>query len=521
MGIGPHTVSYTYNATNGSVGAWVILTVTTPGCPPVTDTVANINVNQIPNADITSTPANPCVLSAKTFQPTAPMMAGFSYTWNFGAGANPPTANTYGPHVVEYFSAGSKTAQLIVSSNEAGASCSDTSTVTFTVNLCPGQITGRVFINTTTTDTVGIQSTNVRLFADMNLDGIADNSTVIRNVFTNTEGRYSMASLTPGYYVIVETQPSGYFSLWDDDTSEDFDSLSNINPNDNIIPVTIEPNEIDSRNFFVEVVSPGIISGYVFEDFNSSQTPQPEEGIPAVVVNLHTDNNADGIADGGPVATAMTNGIGFYTFGGMALGNYVLVEVQPAGYNNVMDIDPSNDGDVVPNTNMMNDTLPLTLSNTENDADNFFIESTPCSQFVTTTQDDVPGSLRYAIACADDWDTIKFHTILTNQVLHINAGRIEIDKNLYIHSTLSPTVMIQSDNSGAFKIFAGKTVEFKGIDFTSGLSGYPGAEFDNYGHLILWNDQVYKNPLLLPGDYIIFNDDGAELTIKGTFQLHD
>jgi hypothetical protein len=133
-----------------------------------------------------------------------------------------------------------------------------------------------------------------------------------------------MASITPGYYVIIETQPSGYFSLWEDDTSEDFDSLSNLVPNDNIIPVTVESSELDTRNFFVEVISPGIISGYVFEDFNGDQASQPAEGIPGVSVKLHADANADGIPDGAPVATVTTNGVGFYTIGGMATGNYVL-----------------------------------------------------------------------------------------------------------------------------------------------------------------------------------------------------
>jgi hypothetical protein len=285
--------------------------------------------------------------------------------------------------------------------------------------------------------------------------------------------------------------------------------------------VTVESSELDTRNFFVEVISPGIISGYVFEDFNGDQAPQSAEGIPGVTVKLHADTNADGIADGAPVATVTTNGVGFYTIGGMATGNYVLVEVQPNGYNSILDIDPTNDGDVVPNTNMMNDTLPLTLTNAEVDAENFFIDATPCNQYVTTTEDNVPGSLRFAIECAQDWDTIYFHTALSNQIVHITAGRIDINKNLYIYSNISPTVDVKSDISGAFKIFAGNTVEMKGINFTSGLSGTLGAQFENYGHLILWNSQVFRNALLAPGEYLIYNHSPGDLTTKGTFQLHN
>ncbi len=519
-GIGPHEITYTYNTTNGSVGAWVILTVTTPGCPPVTDTVANVHVNALPNSAITTSPGTPCIFGPKTFQPTAAEVPGYSYQWNFGAGAIPATASGYGPYTVEYSTAGSKTVKLVVWTNEAGASCVDSTTVTFTINTCPGQITGRVFLDTQTTDTVGIANVTVRLYADQNLDGLADNGVIIRTVSTNAQGRYSMASITPGYYVIVELQPSGYFSLWEDDTSEDYDSLSNVVPNDNIIPCTIEPNEIDTRNFFVEVISPGIITGYVFEDFNGDQAPQPAEGIPGVTIDLFQDTNADGLPDGSPVASVMTSSIGFYTIGNMAVGNYVLSEQQPSGYDSVLDIDPTNDGDVVPNTNMMDDLIPVTLTNAEVDAENFFIESTTCNQYVTTTEDNVPGSLRFAIECAQDWDTIFFHPTLANQTLHLNAGRIDINKNLYIYSEINPTVMVNSDNSGAFKIEAGNTVELKGINFTSGLSGYPGAEFENYGHLVLWNCEVFRNSLLPAMDYLIYNHDPGDLTTKGTFILH-
>ena len=151
-----------------------------------------------------------------------------------------------------------------------------------------------------------------------------------------------MATVTPGYYVIVQTQPNGYFSLWDDDITNDHDSLNNVNPNDNIIPTTVEPSEIDSNNYFVEVTNPGIITGYVFDDFNNSQTPQPAEGLQGVLIDLFTDNNMNGIPDpGGFVASASTNSVGFYTFGGLVPGNYVMVEHQPAGYNSVKDFDPT------------------------------------------------------------------------------------------------------------------------------------------------------------------------------------
>ena len=515
-GIGVHNVQYTYNGSNGTVGAWVILTLSTPGCEDVADTVSNIHVNPIPNAAITASDGTPCVLDPKTFQPQAPEMPGFTYTWNFGAGANIPNATGYGPHTIEYLTAGPKTVTLIVFSNAPGASCGDTATFTFTVNLCPGNITGKV----RKSDGTPIPAVNVRLYADQNLDGLQDNATIIRSVFTNSSGNYAMATITPGYYVIIETQPANYFSLYDEDESEDYDSLSNLIPNDNIIPVTVEPTEIDSNNVFVEISSPTIISGYVFEDFDNNQAPAPIEGIQGVTIQLHTDNDQNGVADpAGLVGTTTTNGQGFYTFGGYAIGNYVLVELQPAGYNNIQDVDPSNDADVVPNTNMTDDIIPVTLTNAENDANNYFLEFSICSKIVTTVLDNVPGSLRYMIDCAGNGDTITFHAGLVNQTLHLNAGRIEINKDLHIFSSISPPLMIQSDVSGAFKILSGKTAEFKNLHITSGLSGFPGAAFDNYGQLTLWDVYVFKNSLLPATDYLIFNSGAGLFTTKGTVHV--
>jgi len=517
--LGPHEVQYTFTAENGSTGAWVILTVGSPGCEDVADTVSNIHVNAIPNAGFTVTPSgNPCILAARTFQAVAPEMPGFSYAWNFGPGASLPTSSSYGPHTIEYFTSGLKTVKLIVFSNEAGSSCGDTTMVNVTVITCPGNITGKVM----KADTTPIAGVNLRLYADQNLDGIQDNNTAIKSVFTTSLGVYSMASLTPGYYVIVQVQPAGYLSLMDEDTSStiDIDSVLNLNLNDNIIPVTVEPTELDADNLFWETPSPGTITGYVFEDFNNNQAPAPIEGLPGVTIELFKDANLNGIADpGGFVGSTTTSSTGFYTFENVVPGSYVIIEQQPADFTNVKDFDASNDADLVPNTNQLNDTIPATITNGEIDAGNYFIESSVCSRRVTTIQDDVPGSLRYMIDCATANDTITFHPLLANQILQLTAGRLEIDKNLVIHSDVDPRLMIKSFVNGGFKILEGASVEFRNMDITSGLSGYPGVAFDNYGDLTLWDVIVIRNSLFTGPEYLIFNGLNGILTLKGTTNI--
>ncbi len=402
-------------------------------------------------------------------------------------------------------------------SNAPGASCGDTTTVMFTVNTCPGTITGKVL---KASDNSPIGSVNLKLFVDANQDGVQDTTTVIKNVFTTANGDYTMATVTPGHYVIVESQPNNYVSDHDEDITPDQDSVANTNMNDNIIPVTVEPGETDNGNYFYESPSPGNITGYVFEDFDNNAVPAPIEGIPGVTIKLYTDTNMDGKADPGGLVTSTTTGsTGFYTITPVPLGNYVIIETQPGNFVSIKDNDNSADGDVVPNTNMLNDTIPCTITINKTDADNNFIENSVCSRIVTTTQDDVPGSLRYMIGCAGAEDTIRFHPLLAGQTLTINSGRIEFDKNLFIHSTLSPQISIQSFVNGEFKILPDVNVEFKNIKITSGLSGFSGAAFENYGHLILWDVSVFRNALLPGTEYLIFNGIPGILTVNGSTQI--
>jgi hypothetical protein len=124
------------------------------------------------------------------------------------------------------------------------------------------------------------------------------------------------------------------------------------------------------------------------------------------------------------------------------------------------------------------------------------------------------------IDCAGTGDTIIFHPLLANQTLIINAGRMEFSKNLYILSDLTPRVKIQSYVNGAFKILANTTVEFKNINVTGGLSGFPGVAFENYGNLTLWDVIVYKNSLFAGPEPLIYNWGGsAILTMKGTTEV--
>jgi protocatechuate 3,4-dioxygenase beta subunit len=519
-GIGPHTVSYVSNSTNSSTGAVVYLTITKEGCIPAEDSVANVIVNPLPVATIDASTTNLCYYAPRSFKPLAAEIPGYTYLWNFGSGANFPTKTGYGPHVIEWSTTGSKTVQLIIYTNAPGSSCGDTSTLTFNVVQCFGNITGRV----RTTSGAGISGVNIRLFPDTNYDGLADNgSSPVRSVFTTSTGVYSMASLVPGQYVIVETQPAGYISIQDLDETNDNDTLVWFDPNDNIIPVTVEPQEIDADNVFIEIGAPGLITGSVFEDFDGDEVPDSGEGLEGIQIKLYKDDNTDGIADqNGFVKDTLTDGTGYFALTNVTTGSYVIVEVHPTEYQSVKDFDASNDNDIVPNTNTLNDTIPVTITNAETDANNYFIETIACTHVVNNTNDSGPGSLRDVIDCVEPGDTVTFHSSLHGQVIHLTSGSITIDKNIFIHSSLAaPRIMIYSDVSGAFVVPAGNSVEMKNIEITSGLGGVPGAAIENYGQLTIWDVCVFKNPLLPQGDYLIYNESPGEIIVKGACHIEE
>ena len=79
--------------------------------------------------------------------------------------------------------------------------------------------------------------------------------------------------------------------------------------------------------------------------------------------------------------------------------------------------------------------------------------------------------------------------------------------------------MIYSDVQGAFKILAGRTVEMKNIEITSGLGGVLGASIENYGILTVWDVSIFKNPLLVPGTYLMYNV--GEINVAGSCHIQE
>lgn len=85
------------------------VTVKRKSCPTTADFTVNSN-SECLNGTPTVTFTDASIANGATIT---------SWSWNFGPGAFPPTANTQGPHTVTYTTAGSKTVVLIVQDNLA------------------------------------------------------------------------------------------------------------------------------------------------------------------------------------------------------------------------------------------------------------------------------------------------------------------------------------------------------------------------------------------------------------------
>jgi len=138
-----------------------------------------------------------------------------------------------------------------------------------------------------------------------------------------------------------------------------------------------------------------------------------------------------------------------------------------------------------------------------------------CNLLVNSTADSGTGSLREAISCASSGDTITFASSMAGALITITSSKLAISKNLFIRSNLNPRVKISSATQGLFDIATGKSVEFKDIDITSGLSdpNNSGAAFNNQGILKLIGVKVYKNANLPTGQYLVRNKPGSQFTL--------
>jgi hypothetical protein len=114
-------------------------------------------------------------------------------------------------------------------------------------------VTGVGTLSGTVTDSAGAALANVTItLQDASGNTVSDVNGQPLTTTTDGNGDYSFANVPTGDYFIVETDPAGYTTTRDEDTSADGDAETNASPLDNTIPVTITAGKNDTDNDFID-----------------------------------------------------------------------------------------------------------------------------------------------------------------------------------------------------------------------------------------------------------------------------
>lgn len=146
-------------------------------------------------------------------------------------------------------------------------------------------------------------------------------------VETDEDGYYSFSGVEYGEYLIFEHSQDGWTQTFPDD------------PNVYHITLSAEDSDINGRNFGNhhedtggggERCTTGTIDGMVFSDTSRDGiVDEGEEGIVGVTVYLDLDND-NTLSEGDP--STVTDENGFFHFGNLAEGTYIIREVVPNGW---------------------------------------------------------------------------------------------------------------------------------------------------------------------------------------------
>ncbi len=131
---------------------------------------------------------------------------------------------------------------------------------------------------------------------------------------------------------------------------------------------------------------------------------------------------------------------------------------------------------------------------------------------VTNTNDSGPGSLRQALAAANDRDRIYFDSALNGQTIFLTSAELAIDKNVTIRGPGPDLLTISAvglQRVAVFHIMPGHTVRIQGLTVTEGYTGI----YNDSATLTVTNCSVSYNHGSSGGG--IYNGEGT-LTISNS-----
>lgn len=141
---------------------------------------------------------------------------------------------------------------------------------------------------------------------------------------------------------------------------------------------------------------------------------------------------------------------------------------------------------------------------------------------VINTNDSGNGSLRQAIANANDGDTIEFDSSLNGQTITLTSGELPIDKSIVISGPGANLLGIsRAQNATAFRIFhvmPNRSVTIQGLTISNGLAQFDsgGGILNERSELSLIDCRIDENVTQASGGGICNCFSGSTLTIESS-----
>jgi uncharacterized repeat protein (TIGR01451 family) len=367
----------------------------------------------------------------------------------------------------------------------------------------------------------GISGVTVRLYRDLNNDGVPDDITdanfdgipdndgfnvndAIATTTTNASGHYLFTNLNASHYIVEIVPPAGYRTSTgamavtgpyelapdpDNDTdNDDNGSLVGTVIRSSSVTLTVdgEPTgetattgitdaTADNRsNLTVDfgLFQPVNLGDLIFEDVDANGTYDPavDRVLPGAVVSLFFGDGTTPATDinGNPVGNQTTGADGLYNFTNLWPGDYVVTVTAPSGFISTTDTAGTDD----PN------------SNTNNDDNGPGSGNSVTSGIVTVTGGQEP-------ATGIDGDG-------TN-------GNLTVDFGFYHPVRVGNLIFLDRDNNGLYDPavdapLAGATVELFAADGTTAVTDING---NPVGPQTTTATGLYLFDNLVPGDYVV------------------
>ncbi|MCC5848416.1 MAG: DUF11 domain-containing protein [Verrucomicrobia bacterium] len=164
------------------------------------------------------------------------------------------------------------------------------------------------------------EGTEVRLYRDLNGDGVADPNEFVGSTTTDQDGEYEFTGLPDGDYIVVVVPPSGTTPILDADGSANGDDL---------IEFTLAGQDVDGRDFLLAQ------NMSIFGTITIDTTGNLEGNIPHGGVTVQLLDEDDNVL----ATTFSCSDFGCFLFPITQPGNYKVRQLVPTGFVAVNDED--------------------------------------------------------------------------------------------------------------------------------------------------------------------------------------